>query len=260
MNVEFFSLLAGSGFVGQLIVGALALISLISWGIMLEKWLALRRAQDQTDRFLEVFQQEGVRQSVYQAALDNEESPESRLFVYLYNELTSIAKRALPGGEQVANAEPVALLRKARVSLSTATELLDRYIQGIIPLEMNRLESRLSFLATTGAIGPFVGLFGTVWGILSAFDSIAAQQSASLATVAPGISAALITTVAGLAAAIPAVVGYNVFIRRLRRISVELDCFAAFFLVQLQGYEVAPGPASSGRPQQSRSASPEVGS
>jgi biopolymer transport protein TolQ len=107
---------------------------------------------------------------------------------------------------------------------------LQRSLNKAIDSEISHLESRLNFLATVGSVSPFVGLFGTVWGIMSAFQQIGATGSASLAVVAPGSSEALITTAVGLFAAIPATVGYNMFVGKIKRQELELHNFASDFL------------------------------
>jgi biopolymer transport protein TolQ len=107
---------------------------------------------------------------------------------------------------------------------------LQRSLRKAVDLEISRLESRLTFLATVGSVGPFVGLFGTVWGIMVAFQQIGVQGSASLATVAPGIAEALIATAVGLACAIPAVMGYNYYIHKVKSMRTQMENFAGDFL------------------------------
>jgi biopolymer transport protein TolQ len=113
-------------------------------------------------------------------------------------------------------------------------ESVNRYMRAIAQDELSHLEHYLSFLATTGNVCPFIGLFGTVWGIIDAFQQIGIQGTASIAAVAPGVSEALVATAAGLFAAIPAVVGFNYYLNRLRVLSNQIDAFSAEFLGVLE--------------------------
>lgn len=112
----------------------------------------------------------------------------------------------------------------------TGIDNLNRALRKAIDIEIDRLESKLTFLATVGSVGPFVGLFGTVWGIMSSFQRIGSTGVASLAVVAPGIAEALIATGVGLAAAIPASIAYNIYVTRIKRQELDLNNFAADFL------------------------------
>jgi biopolymer transport protein TolQ len=239
-GLELFKLLAMTGPVGKGIVVLLGVVSLVCWAVILEKALALRRGRRETSRFLAHFNKHGLRPEVRDLAGQLAQSSEARLFVFAHAELLRMVNdegspyRLEEGKTGVPEVVELELLEGRVYDMQALSDVISRYTAGIIPLEINRLEQRLNILATTGSVAPFIGLFGTVWGILIAFHNIGLQQSASLATVAPGISEALITTVAGLVAAIPAVIAYNVFNRMIRRVAVELECFAVLLVVRLE--------------------------
>lgn len=233
-------LILGTGSVGTIIVALLAALSLACWAIMLEKLFFLRSAAQETARFLASFQERGISSTTLSVAEGCKGSAEAHIFEYSYNEITELLADKdspfllSPDEDWPADVTAIQTPSGEIYNMTALSKVMETYIHGLIPLELNRMESRLSFLATTGSVATLIGLFGTVWGILVTFQSIATQQSASLATVAPGISAALVTTVAGLLTAVPALVGYNFFLRRIRRISVEVDCYVSLFLTRLQ--------------------------
>ncbi len=147
---------------------------------------------------------------------------------------SSIANVFKAGFQELQRIAESNLGQKSRVNAGTpklyGMDNLARTLQRASDLEINRMEKHLTVLATTGSTGPFIGLFGTVWGIMSAFQKIGASGSASLAIVAPGISEALVATAIGLAAAIPAVIAYNHFISRLKKGELEIEGFCTDFL------------------------------
>ena len=207
-------LIWSSGPVAKFVLAVLLVLSIVSWALIVEKWWQFRRVRRQTLGFLKVFR-EGRRPSmVYGAAKKYRESPLAQLYAAAYQEVLGIPEL----GEHV--------LDEADDGMSPdRIEAADRAMRRAAGLEVSQLERYLPFLATTASAAPFIGLFGTVWGVMSAFHGIGTQGSASLAVVAPGISEALIATAAGLAAAIPAVIGYNYFVNRVKHWATEMDGF-----------------------------------
>ena len=194
------------------VMGVLVLMSLYSWYIIGYKYLLLSSATRETDRFLEAFWRSRDIEAIYKEAQGLQRSPLSHLFLAGYSELSKLQAGG-PSTDREGDLENVAR------SLSKAQTR-----------EITRLESHVPFLATTGSAGPFIGLFGTVWGIMNSFLAIGAMKSASVATVAPGIAEALIATAIGLVAAIPAVLAYNFFLRRITVLASEMETFSKDFL------------------------------
>ena len=204
----------------------LALFSIISWGIILYKAWTFSRSARQSASFLEVFRRSNKFSEVQAVCRSLSESPLVGLFQSGYAELTAQLRQSTPNGEPPgANPKPGA----ARPTLKSLAAV-DRALLRASSAEVNKLEKRVTFLATTASITPFIGLFGTVWGIMSAFQNIGAQGSTDLAVVAPGIAEALIATAAGLFAAIPAVYFYNHLTTRVKVYATDMDDFALEFL------------------------------
>jgi biopolymer transport protein TolQ len=207
-------LILNAGPVAKVVLAILLLFSIISWALIVEKWWQFRRVRRQTLGFVKVFR-EGRRPSVvHGAARKFRDSPLAQLYAAAYGEISGVpdvADSVVDDGEEGFPSERL--------------EAVHRAMRRSAGLEIAQLERYLPFLATTASATPFIGLFGTVWGIMSSFHGISAQGSASLAVVAPGISEALIATAAGLAAAIPAVIGYNYFVNRVRHWATEMDGF-----------------------------------
>jgi biopolymer transport protein TolQ len=210
-------LLATSGPMARFVLVLLLLFSLLSWAIILYKGQALHRAHRQSDTFLEIFRRSSKFSEVNSVCGQLKSSPLVGVFQAGYLEVNQQVR----GG-----ASPPAGGRPTVRSLDS----LSRSLARAATAEATRLERRLSFLATTASVTPFVGLFGTVWGIMDAFGDIGRMGSANLAVVAPGISEALITTAMGLFAAIPAAVFFNFFNSRVRVLSSMMDDFALEFL------------------------------
>jgi biopolymer transport protein TolQ len=211
-------LIAHSGPMARFVLVLLLVFSLVSWAIILYKGIALHRAHAQSETFLDVFRKSSKFSEVNSVCPQLKASPLVGVFQAGYLEVNQQVRGAgaPPGGAQ----------RPTVRSL----ESLSRSLARAATVETTRLERRLSFLATTASVTPFVGLFGTVWGIMDAFQEIGRMGSANLAVVAPGISEALITTAMGLFAAIPAAVFYNFFSSRVRVLSAKMDDFALEFL------------------------------
>jgi biopolymer transport protein TolQ len=211
-------LVAGSGLMARFVLALLLVFSLLSWAIILYKGIALHRAHSQSDTFLEIFRKSSKFSEVNAVCPQLRASPLVGVFQAGYLEVNQQVR----GG----GAAPVPGGRPTVRSLDS----LSRSLARAATVETTRLERRLSFLATTASVTPFIGLFGTVWGIMDAFGDIGRMGSANLAVVAPGISEALITTAMGLFAAIPAAVFFNFFNSRVRVLSSMLDDFALEFL------------------------------
>jgi biopolymer transport protein TolQ len=213
--------------IAQLVLLILVLFSVISWGVILYKLWTFRRAARQSATFLDVFRKSSKFSEVHAVCKTLSESPLVGIFQSGYAELNTQLRQA--GGVSVTAQTIVPGSVPARPTLRSLAAL-DRALLRASTLEITKLEDRIPFLATTASITPFIGLFGTVWGIISAFDSIGQTASTSLAVVAPGIAEALIATAAGLFAAIPAVYFYNLLAHRVKVLATEMDDFSLEFL------------------------------
>ena len=213
-SIDALSLVWQASWIVQLVILLLVVLSVISWMIIGVKWRELRRAKQDSEAFLEVYH-DGSLDAAYGAARDLERSPLAVIFLAAHAEMSRLAR----------------LDRKsAPTDLDEGhVRVLARQIGWTGSREGQRLERGLSFLATTGSAAPFIGLFGTVIGIINAFQGIGRAGSASLAVVAPGIAEALIATAVGLFAAIPATVFYNHFVGELRAIASAIDLFIGEF-------------------------------
>ena len=220
-------LIAEASPVAKAVLIILGLLSVVCWAIILYKWWTFRRADRQSGNFLEVFRRSSKFSEVQAVCRSLGESPMVGLFQAGYAELTAQLKQTTPNGEPAAGTNPRA--GAGRPTLKSVAAV-DRALMRASGVEMNKLESRINFLATTASIAPFIGLFGTVWGIITSFLGIAGSGSTNLVVVAPGIAEALIATAAGLAAAIPAVIAYNQFTHRVKLFATQMDDFAMEFL------------------------------
>ncbi len=216
---SFGELIANAGLVAKFVLLVLFFLSVVCWAIIFQKAMQFRAMTRETARFLKVYRESRRFSVVAGGAKRLRQSPIARVYSAAYQELGGTGT-PLPDlmdgppedGEDGIGAERLESVQRAM-----------RRVQGT---EVERLERYLSFLGTTASNAPYIGLFGTVWGVMTSFHSIGTQGSASLAVVAPGISEALIATAAGLAAAIPAVVGYNYFVGKVRHWATEMDSFA----------------------------------
>jgi len=202
---EVVDMVSNSGAVAKLILLGLFAFSLISWAIILSKWSLLRRAKVQSGRFVRAFRKAQRLQDIAAVADQFKPSPLVGVFEGGYEEYKRQA--SISGGLR----SLVSIQRGMQIGASE---------------EITRLERNLPWLAITAAVTPFVGLFGTVWGIIDAFHGLGTAGAATLRAVAPGISEALITTAAGLAAAIPAVIAYNLIGASIREFAARSDDFA----------------------------------
>lgn len=212
-------LVRGSGLVVQFILYLLILFSVASWGIILHKFRQIRRAKQESDRFIDVFWERRNLSSIHEASRELKACPVAQVFRSGYEELVRVSrtKKENSPGE----------------SLTTelgGVENVSRAMKRATSVEITKLEKYLTFLATTASAAPFIGLFGTVWGIMNAFRGLSVTHSSSIQAVAPGIAEALIATAVGLAAAIPALMAYNYFVQQIKVLAVEMDNFSHEFL------------------------------
>lgn len=210
-----------AGPVVKLVLFILAFLSVFTWAIIFFKFRAVRRARAESKQFLEVFWESKKLDSIYETSQELTRSPVAAVFRAGYQELIRL-KRVNPGGSSSAG--------ETLSPESGGISNINRAMQKATMSEINMLERFLTFLATTGSAAPFIGLFGTVWGIMDSFRSIGVMGSANLTVVAPGISEALIATAMGLFAAIPAVMAYNFFVNRIKTLVNEMDIFSSEFL------------------------------
>ncbi len=209
-------LLLQTGWVARGTLIVLVIFSVFSWAIILQKYSRLKKAGRQTARFLDQFRQtmKLVEPQMYGAAFGA--SPLMSLYRAGYAEVESQVGVTNPHGKL-----------KSPDAIETAAKLA-------AAAEMQRLEAHMSWLATTAGVTPFIGLFGTVWGIMGAFMGLGTAGAATLRAVAPGIAEALVTTAAGLFAAIPALIAYNLFAHRIREFGTFMDNFAMEFRVRAE--------------------------
>ena len=210
MGGEIVNLISESGPVAKVVLVILLIFSILSWAIMISKWSSFSRARVQSARFVKVFRKVSRLSDMAAVAEQFRPSPLVPVFESGYREY-----QRQTGNPSGAVRNIAAIQRATQIAASE---------------ELTRLERRLPWLATTGAVTPFIGLFGTVWGIIDAFHSLGTSGSATLRAVAPGISEALIATAAGLFAAIPAVIGYNQLTHSIREFGARMDDFALEFL------------------------------
>ena len=202
---EIVDLVAESGTVAKAVLLTLLAFSLVSWALILSKWGMLKRARGQSARFVRAFRKAQRIQDVAAVAEQFRPSPLVGVFENGFQEF----RRQMGSSGMLRN--PLGVQRAMQIAASE---------------EVSRLERNLPWLATTGAVTPFVGLFGTVWGIIDAFHGLGTAGAATLRAVAPGISEALITTAAGLVTAIPAVIAYNLITHSIREFASRTDDFA----------------------------------
>jgi biopolymer transport protein TolQ len=217
---EFWQLLADTGLVARIVLLILLAFSIFSWAIIFHKWRSFKAARRDSADFLKVFRQSKKLSDIRASCRVLTGSPLTEVFQAGYREIENQAVVSEnPGKPRVRSLQ--AVQRSLQIASST---------------ELTRMEQWLSWLATTGSVTPFIGLFGTVWGIIDAFHGLGTAGTASLRSVAPGISEALIATAAGLFAAIPAVVAYNQFVQRIKEFGALMDDFSLEFLNMTERY------------------------
>jgi len=229
-----------AGLMAKFVLWVLLVFSIISWAIVFVKFSLLRKAKQQTAMFLELFRENKELKKIYNICEELTVSPVARLFRTGYTELSRIRKNQASSDDEQDISEPkVSNSQKAggvrsHQSRQTIMDNLERSLNRANLDQVNKLEKTLGFLASAGNTAPFIGLFGTVWGLMGAFRGIGLKGSANLAVVAPGISEALITTAAGLVVAIPAVIAYNYFTNRVLSLKAEMDIFTSDFLSMVE--------------------------
>jgi biopolymer transport protein TolQ len=225
-SLGMFDIIANASLVVLLVLLLLAAFSVISWGIIFFKWGTIKRCFKNSENFLDVFWSGKSMDHIYAESKKFTGAPVAKIFQSGYVELQRLMeKERQKTGAGASTTDPLKL-----VPPESSISNLERALSRASRSETMRLERSLTFLATAGSTAPFIGLFGTVWGIMNAFQNIGAQGGASLATVAPGIAEALIATAVGLACAIPAVMGYNYFIHKVRALRTQMENFAGDFL------------------------------
>ncbi len=234
-----------SDLVGQSIVVLLLVISIFTWTVMLDKGMALYRARQFSDRFLSRFRnnRSGI------AALVREGAANAAPVAEVYNEgmerLLEFYEEGAPGSSTYAATAAVRPGTGRQMPPVKLTEAQLNAIQAVLESEVSsqifKLENRIGFLATMVSLSPFLGLFGTVWGVMTAFCGIALAGKSDFAALAPGVAGALLTTVAGLVVAIPSLIGYNFLTNSIRKFTVELDNFIEEFMVKVKLEQLGSG-------------------
>jgi biopolymer transport protein TolQ len=221
---DIFQMFIDASLIVKLVLLILILFSITSWAIILTKWRFFRRASQETAYFLDMFWENTEFAKIYEECDDLLFSPVAHIFRAGYSEFIRIKKiqrlsLSETGGES---------------RIDNIADYVERSLKKTAMHQSSRMEKALSFLATTGNTAPFIGLFGTVWGIMESFRGIGMKGSASLAVVAPGISEALIATAVGLFAAIPAVVAFNYFSNKAGELRSEMDTFSEDFMGMIE--------------------------
>jgi biopolymer transport protein TolQ len=215
-DLSILSLVANASLLVKLVMALLAIVSFMSWYWIFRKWFAIRDAQKKTDRFEREFWSGGDLNGLYQSAVNDRHRTGAmeRIFEAGYREFSKLRSKSH---------DQAATIDGAR-----------RAMRASYQRELDYLEAHLAFLASVGSVSPYVGLFGTVWGIMNAFRGLANVGSATLAHVAPGIAEALVATAIGLFAAIPAVVAYNRYAHDIDRLAIRFESFTEEFSNILQ--------------------------
>lgn len=226
VNLSAFDIMLHASAMVQLTLLVLLGFSIITWATIFFKWGTIKRCSVNTENFLETFWSGKSMDHIYAEAKKYTGSAVAKVFQAGYVELQRLMERERQ--KQPAGQTTTDVLRMAPPESSITN--LERAVSRASRSETIRLERSLGFLATTASTSPFIGLFGTVWGIMTAFQNIGAAGGASLATVAPAISEALIATAVGLGAAIPAAMAYNYYTHQVRSLKAQMDNFSSDFL------------------------------
>lgn len=209
LDVSIWDLIQSAGLIPRIIMALLLIFSILSWTVIFSKWGTFRKAQSSNRQFLRAFRKAAGPEAVALASEQFRASPLVTVFDFGYGEVD----RQMKSRGLIAN--KIAVERSLQLGISE---------------ELAKLESNMNWLATTATVTPFIGLFGTVWGIIDAFQSLGMAGSASLRAVAPGIADALVATALGLAAAIPAAVFYNYFGHTIKELGARMEDFSLEFL------------------------------
>ena len=224
-QINLINMISNAGLMVQFVLLMLLFFSITSWAIILIKYRYIKRAYQESAVFTELFWKSKDLSNAYRQAKELQGSPIARIFRIGYVELKKISQSGMSEGSDGSQERPKGL--GARFA---GMDNIKRALRRAINTETTRMTQMVPFLATTGNTTPFIGLFGTVWGIMNSFHGIGMRGSASLAVVAPGISEALVATAAGLAVAIPAVIAFNYFMQKIKILESELNSFSADFL------------------------------
>ena len=229
---SLFSMIVNAGVMVQFVLLLLLFFSVVSWAIIFMKYRSMKKVKKENDLFLDVYMKSNKLSDIFPESKKYKHSSIAEVFQAGYTELVKITKvmRGSPNVKETDESLPNLEMK--------GIDNVERALNRACSAEATKLESTLSFLATTGSASPFIGLFGTVWGIMDTFRGIGTRGSATLAVVAPGISEALIATAAGLAAAIPAVIFYNYYLNKVKDMSGEMDNFASEVLNIIERYYV----------------------
>lgn len=221
VNLNVWDAILSASLVVQLTLLILIVLSVSCWAVIFYKRKQLNAVKRANEPFMNLFWKANSLDDIFDSLGDHPNSNLARVFKAGYLELRKIADSNLVTKDKDENQSS---------PLLTGIDNLERALRKAADEEISSMELRLSLLATTGSTAPFIGLFGTVWGIMGAFQKIGATKMASLAVVAPGISEALIATAVGLAAAIPATAAYNHFVTDLKKIDLDINAFSSDFL------------------------------
>jgi len=214
IQMSAIDLVLNSGFIVKMVLLALMSASVLSWSVIFMKHKNIKLARKQSQAFLNTFWYGQDLEEIYSKSEQYQNSPVANVFKAGFKELKKVSQ----------------IDSKADLSKNGGLDNISRALSRATMAEIGSLETAVSILATIGSSAPFIGLFGTVWGIMNSFQGIGATGNANLAVVAPGISEALIATAVGLFAAIPAVMAYNYFVGRIKVLAVEMDTFSQDFL------------------------------
>jgi len=229
---SLFDMVIHAGFIVQLVLLLLLIFSVVSWAIILLKYFNIKKVIRENGLFLSIYMRSTKLSEIFPEAKKFRHSALAEIFRAGYSELAKVAKAVrTPQGKDAPE------VGGQGIEIA-GIDNVERAMNRASGSEAGKLEAALGFLATTGSASPFIGLFGTVWGIMDTFKGIGARGSATLAVVAPGISEALIATAAGLAAAIPAVIFYNYYLNRIKTMTLEMDNFTSELLNIVERYYV----------------------
>jgi len=216
-SLSIWTLVLDAGIVVQIVLVLLLSLSVLSWALIFNKWRTYAAAKQQDKVFIDLFWSGAEMQTLLEKAKTLKQSSQAAVFNKGFREYLRLRQNHAKA-DTTKNTAAMSVLSVRHAIEAEWTQQLDEHSKG------------LSFLATVGSTAPFIGLFGTVWGIIDAFQSIGISQNTSLATVAPGIAEALVATAFGLLAAIPAVMAYNAFSSHMKKLNSKLDGFATEFL------------------------------
>lgn len=218
-SIDILHAILSANIIVQLTFVILIVMSIVSWAIIFQKWVVFKKIEKENSHLDDAFLKTSSFEEIYSICRSHEDSPLAQIFIHGYNEM----KKILPQNSKKDDED-------STPPLITGIDNVERTLKKSIDNEVSFLESGLGFLATTGSSCPFIGLFGTVFGIMNSFSKIAAMGSASLNVVAPGIAEALVATGVGLFAAIPASIFYNTFLNKIKKQELNFNNFCTDFI------------------------------